>query len=586
MMKAWNSKGLESLAVLRRSFVDQLDKASLAYFESLSDTAKLEMLYRYRDGAVMEGIRLNGGAGEHYTHDEDGNELRPPSYFIYDKYKNDHGEEYYEVIQEYNRRYNTLTEEQKRNLSNIDRIMGYLWGKFYNTMTLLFDFETRIAEENKKNQEMIRGIVDTGPDYNERIVFAQQQPDGTYLDYNGSPVPAEVVRSMQKKALHNPSRFQALCHYELSKREEPEQARLWEEIFSMMAHHGYNKYAMWGVVVGLQFMNKPSYLAYKNAVIEWMPEYEMGADGHTFVTDDEGRPKPKRYTIDTIIQNGKHVLDPDGKPVKVGDIIRSTTRARFATTELILEPGDQEYDETRPENGRDRYEERTRIIRDKNNVEIRREKYKVKTILKLKEIGFAHELAGKFASYQYGFRSADVAITLDVARHALQTSLSCIRRGDTTSKEFQTSQYVLSRLKMTVDTTRLGGAGTEGMEQNEQNLLAQKQIELLARQAGYSDGELEKGIAQRPNYPPRISGTAEANVLWDELSKVVDRAAEVFPNIRTVLKSDYQAIQDPAVPHHEKGRLEKIGDELERQRIKRAEARIAAKRKKEAKKAS
>jgi hypothetical protein len=561
MINVWTKRRLDDFTDIRRDFTDSLDEESLRKFEGMSDAEKLEFLYHYRDGGPLGEFKFKGGSGgEFYGYDEEGKELRPPSYHTYDEYKDEDGEKFWQVITEHKRQYNQLSAEEKAQLRWSDRLLGFIWGKTYNIMSTLFDFEKRIAEENKANQEMIRNIVDTGPDYNERIVFAQLQADGvTYLDYNGNKVPAHVVRAQQKKALHNPSRFQALCHYELSKREEPEQMRLWEEIFSMMAHHGYNKYAMWGVVVGLQFMNKPSYLAFKNAQIEWAPEYETYTDDHghrQFLRDDDGRPKVLRYTAETAFDHrGKPVLDSDGMPVKIGDIVRSRTRARFATTELVVHPGDQEYDETRPDTGEERYATRIRKIRSDHELDengelkvIREEIYKVKTILKIKELAFAHELAEKFASYQYGFRSADVAITVDVARHAMQTALIHARRGNFRAKEFQEAVYTLSRLKKTVDATRLGGAGGESGDMSEQMFM--QQMELNAKLAGNSDKEIKRIERARGGmYPPRISGTAISNAMWDELARIVDNAAEVFPNIKQILWSDYAAVQEPELPH-------------------------------------
>lgn len=580
MFMEWRDKKLDKLAAVRRNFIELLDDASKILFEGMTDRKKLELIYQYRDGGPMEGLKfINKGGDDFYAYDDDGNEIPPPSYHTYSEFKNEKGEDYFEVVSAHNRTMNTLTKEQRRELKWRDRFLAFSWGKLYNVMNLMFDFEAKIAEENKKSQEMIRGIVDTGPDYNERIVFAQLQSDGrTYLDYNGNPVAAEVVKAQQKKALHNPSRFQALCHYELSKREEPEQFRLWGEIFTMMAHHGYDKYAMWGVVVGLQFMNKPSYLAYKNAIIEWAPLYETELDAHgheKLKVGDDGGYIEKRYTAENVKDSwGRIKKDPDGKFVKIGDVMRDPKQAHFQTTTLNLHPGDQEYNESLPEDpAKERYPWRYRKIRsttekDENDIDengnprfkiVRIEKFKTKTILKLKEVGFAHELGEKFASYQYGFRSADVAITLDVARHALQTSLICARKGDFRSKEFQISQYVLSRLKQTVDTTRLGGSpGADGGPPDDAAM--RREMELNAVRAGNSDEEIKKGIERgERGYPPRISGTATANVLWDELAKVVDRAANIFPNVKVVLKSDYQVTQTPAIPHAGRTRRERVG---------------------------
>jgi hypothetical protein len=175
-----------------------------------------------------------------------------------------------------------------------------------------------------------------------------------------------------------------------------------------------------GVVVGLR-KNKPSYLAYKNAIIEWMPEYETTFEhGHkVYKRDDDGNKIEQKYTVEDIYEYNKlgvrvHVKDGDGRPVKIGDVKRSKTRARFAVDELILQPGDQEYDQTKPLGsdfyGQEQYETRKRIIRSKTEknedgtYKILREEIQGQDDTKVKDVSYAHELSAVL--HQYGLGSA------------------------------------------------------------------------------------------------------------------------------------------------------------------------------------
>ncbi len=568
MIQEWNGKRSKDLLRATKQFFERLSEGQYEKFMGLSADEQLGVLQLWRDGGFPPGFDIR----EQYTHsDKEGKQrLQAPSYRIFDTFEDEYGESYREIITEHKLRTQALSKEEIKDLVRFrDRIFARVVSKWYNAKLLVFQYEKTIAEENKHMQEYIRGIVDTGPDENIRLVFAQKHGN-VWLDYNGNEVSEGVVRRAQKRALAHPSLFQAYCHYELSKREEPEQMKLWEEIFEMMAHHHYDRYSMFGVVVGLQFMNKPSYLAFKNARIEWMPEYEKDSHGHV-VNDDEGNPKKLRYTEETIweYRNGikRRKRDPDGLPVKIGDIVRSNQRARFATIDLELSPSDQEYNEKNPD-GSDKYEVKYRTIRDAEGNELYKEAYKSKKILELKRVSFAHEIGGKFMSYQYGFRSADVAVTLDEARHAYATALRCARSGRFHSREFQEAAYLLSRLKMIVDTSRLGGAASgDGQDAGgEESAMRSAQMDAAIRQnydaalrKALADGATQEEAEARASkllesvragggYPPRISGTAEANVLFLELAVVVDKAALNFPHITKIRKSDYEAIQQEYKP--------------------------------------
>lgn len=570
MILLWKAKDkLDYFRSVER-FLRDLTEEQTHNFHELDGSEQLRVLSTWMDGGIPNGFEFKR---ERYN-GEDG--LQAPSYRIFDLYEYDDKSEY-EIITEHKLRTNALSKEEIRELTSWkDRMYARIMGRWYNLKVLLFNYEAQLAEENKHNQEMIRGIVDTGPDENERLVFAQKHGD-VYLDYNGNVVSKEVVEKAQKKALHHPARFQALCHYELSKREEPEQQKLWSEIFEMMAHHHYDRYAMFGVVIGLQFMNKPSYLAYKNAIIEWMPEVEFEEEhGHPKkdkdgklipVLDDDGNPKLKRYTAESIYEVtplGRKVVkkDGDGMPVKVGDVVRSKNRAHFVTMDYTLNENDQEYHE-KDANGEDKYKFKTKIVRDDDGNVLYEEKYKTKKILKVKRVSFAHELGGKFMSYQYGFRSADVMVMYDEARHAMQTALKMARLGKFKSREMQEALYLLSRIKFVVDTSRLGGGtSADGKEApgNDETRIQRAQEDAIRRDAivksvlrdnpdltpAEARSLADAKLAAQPGggYPPRLSGTAEANVIFLEVAKLADYGAEVFPCIMRIRNSDYEAIQD------------------------------------------
>lgn len=469
-----------------------------------------------------------------------------------------------------------IRKHRNRELGWKFRLASWFASTYYVVLNRVFDIEKVIAEENKKNQEMIRAIVDTGPDMNERWVFAKQGPDGLWRTLEtGEIVDGKVVKHYRKLALKNPSRFQALCHYELSKQPEHKQVETWEQIFSLMAEEGYDRYHMYGIAIGLQFMNKPQYLAIKNTNFNYSPVFEMVDNGHGHEVPKldpiTGEKVPLRYTEDTIYTTGRfgrrvRVRDEHGKKVEVGDVVRDRHKVRFDTVDLELHEFDQEYHEKLPDGVTDKYELKHRMAYryyeelDANGEKVVRkepydtgETYKVKKVLAVKVKGYAHEFAGKFASYQYGFRASDMAITLDFTRRAIYECTRLAKKYDNNVSNpsqwdredfiaWQEYQVALSRMYETVSASRMGGSpGEEGKGPGADAATLRQEADIVARSQQENTPKLKRG---QPVYPPRISGTAEAIRLWEDVAKYVDMAAKMYPKITQIRYSDYEAVQD------------------------------------------
>ena len=498
------------------------------------------------------------------------------------------------------------TEEQKEELIKERlsalprkyRFMAWYAQWTYIVLNHIFDIERVLAEENKKQQELIRSIVDTGPDNNERWAFAIEGPDGVWRQIEtGEVVPAAIAKHWRKKALENPSRFQALCHYELSKQPEHKQIETWEAIFSMMAEEGYDKYSMFGVVVGLQFMNKPQYLAVKNTKLRYAAIYEMDPNLHDEagkhiegpvrltaenITEADkrdgfivGDPKPIRYTGDMIFVTNafgikRRLRGADGKPVNIGDVVRDKYKIELDTTTIELQKFDQEYNETDAD-GKPKYELRTRTVNKivdevqpdgsikKVSKEVT-EEYRVKRVLNVKTKGYFHEIAGKFASYQYGFRSSDMAVTLDATRKALYDCVKIAQDYDITNPRsmpnevfttWQENQLALNRMYMAISASRMGGSpGEDGKGPQADAATMRQDIIRAEQQSGASRTRNGRAV-----YPPRISGTAEAIKIWEDLAEYVDIASRMFPSITQIRYSDFEAKQDLYTTRNEEGGL-------------------------------
>ncbi len=476
-----------------------------------------------------------------------------------------------------------LKKERLAELTWEYRIKSKLAAWLYLTLNHVFDIERVLSEQNKKQQEYIRSIVDTGPDNNERWAFAVEGPDGVWRQIEtGAVVEATLAKRMQKKALKNPSKFQALCHYELSKQPEHKQMETWNTIMTMMAQHGYDKYAMYGVLVGLQFMNKPQYLAFKNTAIDYVPLIETGPDGkpRRYTTDDYeagripegyliGDEMVKRYTsTDQLYESGtfgrRRRRHPGGEFVQLGDIIRDKYKVAFKTKLMELDELDQEYNSTMVDGvTAEPYESRQILVGTRTNEQGEQENVyetrRYKRILDVKTKAFAHEIAGKFANYQMGFRGSDVMIMLDKTREARKTlerlankmknlsggklDVTVLSRSEFI--EWQENLLLASRMWQVVDGTRMGGSpvGAEGKGPGaDAQTLMQQESAMQAMQEQGLAGQMQR--RNRQPYPARISGSAEANTIWGQgVAVEVDMIAEMFSAITGIRFSDYQPYQ-------------------------------------------
>ena len=147
----------------------------------------------------------------------------------------------------------------------------------------------------------------------------------------------------------------------------------------------------------------------------------------------------------------------------------------------------------------------------------------------LKERSYVTELADKFAGHQMTFSAADVVDTLRLAR------LVSDRLGDGTKttkqmnkRGYQNDAFIMHKLWSTVENSRMGNNFTEvGKDGLSPEDMARMQERALA---GVGSG-----------YPPRISGSAEANQAWKILATVVDAAAIKNPVVKMFNEEEYAA---------------------------------------------
>jgi hypothetical protein len=141
----------------------------------------------------------------------------------------------------------------------------------FNAYDDRYNFEAAESARNAENQKIIQDTVGSGPDENERIVFAAYNVNGRLQKYNGTPlnsIEAANYKRQMKTARLNKARYQGLAVYEIGKREEQEQGGglgVWLQIANKMhSELGYSKADIDAVYSGLQYMKKGQYLTIKH----------------------------------------------------------------------------------------------------------------------------------------------------------------------------------------------------------------------------------------------------------------------------------------------------------------------------------
>jgi len=151
---------------------------------------------------------------------------------------------------------------------------------------------------------------------------------------------------------------------------------------------------------------------------------------------------------------------------------------------------------------------------------------------KLKGRAYATELADKVKGYETTFSPADVIETIRLAEESKATM---DRYFDDpvgrTQREFLNAAFIMRKLKATIDLSRMASPTSgEPTDENMARLLA---------------GQYESlGAAERLAYPPRISGSAEANELWRELAVITDAVKALYPCIRKPNREDYRPLSE------------------------------------------
>lgn len=421
------------------------------------------------------------------------------------------------------------------------RALAWAANKTYNVLDTFYNFDEKKAKENAHFQKYIREIVDTGPDEDERLIFATRDAFGVYRKYDGSPVSAERVKRARKRARFNVARYQALAAYEITKLEEHEQEEGWQRIIDVMHRDlGFTHHEIFEVMIGLQFMNKASYLIYKHRRLEHPP-----------MRDAEG--KIMREFVPEYDDKGNLKYDEEGH-----------AKGRY----VIVEDHD-------------------RLCL--GSLDVR---------------SYVTELAEKFKTYQYSFNPADVAALHGaiVECKKLCDHAVTMKPGETVqdvqkrvnSKEFRDALYALKEMRLAIEASKMGSSTDSEGEMSDlaarQNEMQRAQMEVIARSQMATDqngdvvdpnilAELrlaglkidqinltpnmsawdmtlaiedakqtienqnrttrQNNIKQTPagkpkspvrgiQYPPRIGGSAAANSLWQQVADVIDSAYETY----------------------------------------------------------
>jgi hypothetical protein len=428
------------------------------------------------------------------------------------------------------------------------RVMAWFANKAYNILDTFVHLDEKLAKANDRYQKHIREIVETGPDEDERLIFAARDAFGVFRKHDGEPVSAERVKRARKRARFSMPRIQALAAYEIGKLGEHEQEEGWQRIVDIMYKDlGFTRHEVFNVMIGLQFMNKAKYLTFKHRKLEHPPLRDAnGKVIKEFVPSVDSKGNLQYEQVQTGV-------DDQGKP-----IMKRRLKGTFETKE-----------------------DHSRLVLGKLNVR-----------------AYVTELAAKFETYRYSFNPADMA-TLVIAVKELRKlcdDMVTMKENETAEDvqarvnlpEFRDSLYALNAISMAIEGSKMGGStDTEGELTDQAAMLEQQRIETeRARQNYVTDehgklkdstiNELKAGnwndqyIAEfsqnylkprmtpfelmsainvfktekerqgvqiridnmkavgKPLYPPRIPSSAEANILWQQVANEIDLAKETY----------------------------------------------------------
>lgn len=321
----------------------------------------------------------------------------------------------------------------------------------YNRYDDHYNFEAAESAQNAENQKVIQDTVGTGPDDDERIVFAASNVNGRLQKYNGTALtPVEIANYNRQMttARTNKARYQGLAAYEIGKREEQEQGGglgIWLQIANKMhSELGYTKKEIDSVYIGLQYMKKGQYLTIKHTPL-------------------------------LLVDRNGNKLDASSK----------LSRAQLEGSKYIFGT--------------------------------------------LKERDYVNELAEKLAGHQTTFSSADVVDALRLSRVVKKRMDAKENSGTVRQKNrrvYQNDGFIMHKLWSAVENSRMASPSEPGKDGvTPENVIDQ------TRQA----------LEGRGGYPPRISGSAEANQAWKILAKVVDETASSHPVVKVFNEEEYSA---------------------------------------------
>ncbi len=296
-------------------------------------------------------------------------------------------------------------------------------------------FDEKLAKENAHFQKHIREIVDTGPDEDERIIFAQKDAFGVFRKYNGEAVSAERVKRARKRARFSMPRIQALAAYEITKLEEHEQEEGWQRIIDIMYKDlGFTHHEVFNVMIGLQFMNKAKYLTFKHRKLEHPPMRDAnGKVIREFVpsVDEKGNLQYEETQVG---------VDDQGEPV-----IERRLKGTYETKE-----------------------DHSRLVLGKLNVR-----------------AYVTELAAKFETYRYSFNPADMATLVIAVKdlRALCDDMVTMKEGETAEDvqarvnlpEFRDSLYALNEISMAIEASKMGSFNRCGRRLTDQAAMLEQQ---------------------------------------------------------------------------------------------------------------
>lgn len=421
----------------------------------------------------------------------------------------------------------------------------------YGIITRHTNLEEIRAKENKHQQEYVRSVVDTGPDYDMRALFAVMCEDGYYRTYDMKTiVPKKLYEAQWKRCYMNPHEFQARVAYEITKWEEQEQEPGWQMFLDKGLELKLTHHQIFEVFIGLAFMNKPTMLTWKHR--EFIDKRVRDRNGAIVMVQERepetvgGRPVYREY-------RDMRDLDKKGRPKKKYELV---TKPVFEYTMKV----DADDMPVLDQHGNPVMEKTPKMVPKTIEHEVE--------IGEVKPRAYAIELRDKFPA-GLRFATYDVVKMKQFAYEAFEI-LAKYHNNPIMVKtpKFRNALLVLSAIRQTVEMSKMspgmsdpGADGAGAQEMNEQRLAEERRLHLQQSQAvqealrrkaiedGVDPDKIPQLVQQRMTsaYPPKIYGSSSANIKWVELSRITDRAGALWPVLDQIPDSDYVRTPGPSV---------------------------------------